>query len=220
MAGASDAVVDFGDIEDGGGARVRVPEGDYRVKIKSVKFQNSQAGNPMFVWTLVGVEGKLKGKELTEYTALTKKALWKLRDLMEATVGKAPGGQVNTRKLLDHCKKNIVGQEVGVTLQDDEYTNEKNKTFISSKIQDYISIEDLNGDAPEDDADIEDETEEDEDDLLDGMDRASLKRYIKSEDLEVKVLKSMSDDDLRAAIREAQGDEDEEEIEDVDLDEL
>lgn len=224
MASAANTDVDFGAIEDGGGARVRVPEGDYRVKFKGVKYETSQKGNPMFVWTIVGVEGKLKGKELKEYTALTAKALWKLRDMLEAVVGKAPGGKVNTRKLLDYCKKNVIGQEAGVTLEDDEYVDDKGKSHISSKIKDYISLDDLSGEAPEDDDDIEDETEEDEDDLLDDMDRASLKKYIKAEDLDVKVLKSMSDDDLRAAIRDAQGDddedEDEEEIEDVDLDEL
>ena len=228
MAGAANTEVDFGAIEDNGGGRVRVPEGNYRAKFKSVAYSTSQAGNPMFTWVLVGTEGKLKGKELKEYTALTAKALWKLRDMMEATIGKAPGGKVNTRKLLDYCKKNMIGQEVGVTLEDDEYVDDKGKSHISSKVSDYLSLEDLNGEAPEGDIEDEDDTEDDveesdEEDLLEGMDRASLKKYIKAEDLDVKVLKSMSDDDLRAAIREAMGDdedEEEEEIEDVDLDEL
>lgn len=223
MAGAANTDVDFGAIEDNGGGRVRVPEGNYKVKFKSVTFGNSQAGNPMFTWILVGTEGKLKGKELKEYTALTPKALWKLRDMMEATIGKAPGGKVNTRKLLDHCKKNMVGQTVGVTLEDDEYVDDKGKSHISSKVSDYLSLEDLSDEVPEDDAEVEDEDDdtEDDDDLLDGMDRAALKKYIKAEELDIKVLKSMSDDDLRSAIREAAGDDDEEEeIEDVDLDEL
>lgn len=225
MAGAANTEVDFGAIEDNGGGRVRVPEGNYRVKFKSVTYGTSQAGNPMFTWVLVGTEGKLKGKELKEYTALTTKALWKLRDMMEATTGKAPGGKVNTRKLLDHCKKHMVGKEVGVTLEDDEYVDDKGKSHISSKVSDYLSLEDLSDDVPEDDAEIEDDEEsEDEDDLLEGMDRSELKKYIKAEDLDVKVLKSMSDDDLRAAIREAMDDDEDEEedevIEDVDLDEL
>lgn len=222
MAGAANTDVDFGAIEDNGGGRVRVPEGNYKAKFKSVTFGNSQAGNPMFTWILVGTEGKLKGKELKEYTALTPKALWKLRDMMEATLGKAPGGKVNTRKLLDHCKKNMVGKEVGVTLEDDEYVDDKGKSHISSKVSDYLSLDDLSDEVPEDDVEDEDDETEDDDDLLDDMDRATLKKYIKAEQLDIKVLKSMSDDDLRAAIREAagDGDDDEEEIEDVDLDEL
>lgn len=276
-ASASTTEVDFDDIEDGGGggSRTHVPEGDYKAKIKSVAFKTSQSGNPMFVWEIVGVDSKLNGKGLTEYTALTKKALWKLRDLMEATVGKAPGGKVNIRKLLDYCRKNVVGKEVVVTLEDDEYVNEKGKTFVSSKIKDYTSIKDYDSDADdvedEDDADVEEddndlsdmsrvelknhikdnslditvkksmtdddirvaisdlteddeeeETEEDEDeeDSLGALDRAGLKALIKKNSLGVVVKKSMSDDDIREAMRSASSDDDEEEIEDVDLDEL
>lgn len=233
MASASTKEVDFGAIEEGGGARVRVPEGDYPAKVKSVKFATSQSGNPMFIWEITGTDGKAKGKTFKEYTALTAKALWKLRDLMEATIGKAPGGKVQTKKLLDYCKKNVVGKPLGITVEDDEYTDDKGKTFISSKIRDYLSIDDLNSDPPEDDDELEDEDDaeveddeedEDDDDGLDDLDRAGLKKHIKSEGLDVTVKKSMSDDDIREAIRAAAGDEDddeeEEEIEDVDLDEL
>lgn len=224
MASSSTAV-DFGAIEEGGGARVKVPEGDYRAKIKSVSFATSQGGNPMLIWIIEGTEGKFKGKELKEYTALTAKALWKLRDLMVAATGKAPGGKVEIRPLLAHCKKNVVGKEIGVTLGDDEFTNDKGKTFVSSKIQDYLDVDDV-GSSKTDDDGVEDEDDEteDEDDGLGDLDRAGLKKHIKSEGLDVKVLRSMDDDALRAAIREATGgddDEDEEvEIEDVDLDSL
>ncbi len=221
---ASNDVIDFTDIDDSGGSgKVRVPEGDYKVKVKAVKFATSQAGNAMFVWTMVGTEGKLKGKELTEYTPLTKKALWKLRDLLEAAGAKVPT-KAKVKPLLQHCQKNVVGAEIGVTLEDDEYVNDKGKTFISSKISDYISMDDFDSDADdvEDEDDEDDVEDEDDDDGLDEMDRTELKKHIKSESLDVTVKKSMSDDDLRAAIREASGDddEDEEEIEDVDLDEL
>ena len=214
-AAASSTEVDFDDIEDGGGgSRTHVPEGDYKAKIKSVAFQTSQSGNPMFVWKIVGVDGKLKAKELTEYTALTKKALWKLRDLMEASVGKAPGGKVNIRKLLDYCRKNVVGKEIVVTLEDDEYVNDKGKTFVSSKIKDYTSIEDYDSDA--DDAEDEDADEvEEEDSDLGGMSRVDLKKHIKDNELDITVKKSMTDDDIRTAIKDlTEDDAEEEETED------
>lgn len=216
----SSAAVDFGAIEEGGGARVKVPKGDYRAKIKAVSFATSQGGNPMFIWIIEGTEGKFKGKELKEYTALTSKALWKLRDLMVAATGKAPGGKVEIRPLLAYCKKNVVGKEIGVTLGDDEYTNDKGKTFVSSKIQDYLDVGDVGSSKTDDD--VEDDDTDDEDDGLDEMTRVQLKAHIKSEGLDVKVLRSMDDDALRAAIREATGgdDDEDEEIEDVDLDEL
>lgn len=218
MANTSSMMVDFDDIEEGGGARVRVPAGDYRAKIKAVSFATSQGGNPMFIWIIVGTDGKFKGKELKEYTALTKKALWKLRDLMEAAGVPTPKKQASVKALLDYCKKHVVGKELGVTLGDDEFTNDKGKTFVSSKIQDYINAEDLDSgdDAEEDDDDVEDE--DDADDGLDEMNRAELKAHIKAEKLDVKVVKSMDDDAIRTAIRAAS--DDEEEVEDVDLDDI
>lgn len=61
--------------------------------------------------------------------------------------------------------------------------------------------------------DEEEEDDEDEEDEFDGMDRAALKKYIKSEEVDVTVKKSMSDDDIREAIRAEVGDDEEEEPE-------
>jgi hypothetical protein len=79
-------------------------------------------------------------------------------------------------------------------------------------------------------SDEEDEEEEDESEVdLSELNRTHLKKFIKDNELDVTVKKSMSDDDLRAAIAEAIGgsddeEEDEEEEEDgeeeVDLSEL
>lgn len=231
-ANASSAVVDFGAIEEGGGGTsFRVPEGDYKFKVAKVEYATSAAGNPMFIWTFKGVDGKVKGKELKEYTALTPKALFKLRDLLTALAGKAPGGKVNTKKLLDVCKK-LVGEELGITLADEEYTNDKGKTFISSKGQDFVSLDELSDEDPddvedEDDDDVEDEDDDSdetdaEDDPLADLDRAGLKAHIKANKLDIKVTKSMTDDAIREAIAAAGEDDDdeEEEIEDVDLDDL
>lgn len=59
----------------------------------------------------------------------------------------------------------------------------------------------------EDDSDEESEDEDDEDadddDQFADMDRTALKKYIKAESLDITVKKSMSDDDIREAIREA-----------------
>lgn len=69
-------------------------------------------------------------------------------------------------------------------------------------------------DEDEDDSD-EDDSDSDDDDELDGLDRSELKKYIKENELEVTVKKSMSDDDIREAIRAAQkSDEDDEDGDD------
>jgi hypothetical protein len=62
--------------------------------------------------------------------------------------------------------------------------------------------------------------EEEDDDLdLDGMDRTALKALIKAEGLDVRVLKSMTDDDLRRAIVAAWPEDEEEDEEEEDEEE-
>lgn len=60
----------------------------------------------------------------------------------------------------------------------------------------------------------EDDAEEAEGDEFDDMDRSELKKYISKNGLEISVKKSMSDDDLREAIRAASKDEDADEADD------
>lgn len=72
---------------------------------------------------------------------------------------------------------------------------------------------------PEEDDDDEDDSDEDsEDDELDDLDRSELKKLIKEKGLDITVKKSMSDDDLRDAIREklkeAEDDSDDDDDED------
>lgn len=67
---------------------------------------------------------------------------------------------------------------------------------------------------PEEEEDDEEETEEEEDedegDQFEEMDRSALKAYIKENELDITVKKSMSDDDIREAIRAEVGEEEEE----------
>ena len=80
--------------------------------------------------------------------------------------------------------------------------------------------EDEPEDNTEEDSDEEDDEEEESGDEFDKLDRSALKKYIVDNDLEISVKKSMSDDDIRDAIRSAKSsapdvdDEDEDEEED------
>ena len=66
---------------------------------------------------------------------------------------------------------------------------------------------------PEEDEDEDDDEDsddsDDDDDELDDLDRSELKKFIKDKGLDITVKKSMSDDDLRDAIREKMKDSDE-----------
>ena len=82
------------------------------------------------------------------------------------------------------------------------------------------SSDDTDDEEDEDGEDDEDEDEDDEEsDEFDEMERDDLKKYIKKNKLDIRVTKTMSDDDLRDAIREkvnASDDEDGEDDEDED----
>jgi len=156
--------VDFTDVPEGGG-RTRVPEGDYKVRVKAVKPERSKSDNSMLVWTFEGVEGKLKGKSITDYTPLTAKALWKLRNLLNAMGIKVPPKKIG----LD--PKKLVNRELGITLVDDEYEGR-----TSSKVADYLDLDALTGDDVDDEEDEEtedtddDEESDDDDDEKDSDD--------------------------------------------------
>lgn len=217
--------VDFSNVKEGGGG-VRMPENDYHLKIASVKEDISEkSGNPMLVIQFGFVDkkaAKKAGGTIRENFVLQEKSLWKLRDLLEAVGVKVP------KRTVQIPIKKLVGKELGGTIVDDEPYNGR----IKSKIADYMTLDDFESGAvdDEDEEDLDDDTDDDDDDEadLDGMDRSELKAYIKEQELDVTVKRSMSDDDIREAIQEEEGDDedsdddddDDEDIEDLDLDDL
>ena len=84
----------------------------------------------------------------------------------------------------------------------EEDSEPKKKTAVKKAVKKaYAKSED---DEEEEKDEAEDEEEDDEDgDEFDSMDRVALKKYITANGLEISVKKSMSDDDLRNAIRAA-----------------
>lgn len=94
--------------------------------------------------------------------------------------------------------------------EEEEEEKPKKKSTSKSKKKDEEEEEEEEEENEEDEKEEEEEEENEEDDGLDDMDRNELKKFIKEKGLEVSVKKSMSDDDLRAAIREALDDDGEE----------
>lgn len=164
MAKPKTVTIDFTKEEEGsGGARPRYPEGDYVVKIKGARYMTSKdKATPGIELKLVIVSGvggdKYKGKPLTENLWLTPKSLSRVRGLLEVLGMKVPKKKVN----LDLNK--LIGKDVGITLEDDEYKNERTgKSRVSSRAAwDFLAAEDVNADADEDDD--EDSDDEDSDD--------------------------------------------------------
>lgn len=218
---AGTVVAEFGheEAKGGGGRNPRIKEGDYIAKIVDAKQEESNAGNQMITWKFKIIKGKYKGKVMTGRTTLTPKALFMLRNLLEALGKEVPEKTVKVKY------KEYIGETVGITVEDGEYNNKP-----VSEVNDFFDPDqgpEEDEDDDEDDEDLDDDDDEDEDDEsdLDDMDRKELKAYIKENELDVKVKKSMDEDDIREAITEAEdGDDDDEddddEMDEVDLDEL
>lgn len=220
--GAGVIVAEFGheDAKGGGGRNPRIKEGDYIAKIIDAKQEESNAGNQMITWKFKITKGKYKGKVMTGRTTLTPKALFMLRNLLEALGKEVPEKTIKVKY------KQYIGETVGITVEDGEYNNKP-----TSEVNDFFDPDqgpdEDEDDEDEDDEDLDDDEDEDEDESdLDDMDRKELKAYIKEQELDVKVTKKMDEDDIREAITEAEGDEDDDEEDDddemdeVDLDEL
>lgn len=156
-------VADFSKVTEGGG-RIHVKPGDYKVKIAKAEFGESQAGNPMITLTYQLLDGPKKGKTIKDRFALTEKAMWKLYNMLVALGKKVPKKKVNLKPA------EWVGEELVVTLEDDEYDGK-----MYSSVADYINVEDYDPDTADDededeDEDEEEDEEEDEDEDLDELD--------------------------------------------------
>lgn len=123
-------------------------------------------------------------------------------------------------------KKKSVKKVTKKSVEDEEEEDEENeetddeeeeKPAKKSSKKPAKKVEEEEDDEEEEETEENEEEEDDEegDDGLDDMDRNQLKKYIKDNDLEITIKKSMSDDDIREAIRDAQseGNDDEEEEE-------
>ena len=204
------------DVEDG----VQAPVGIYRAKVRSVDGPKpSSNGNPMLE-VVFDLTHDASGKRLKDSFA----PLWyypilehdhpfvqaRLKEFLLA-FGLKPKGTLDTDK--------IVGASVQLKLKSDTDQDGEYRPKVAKVMALAEPDESEDEDEPEDEDDGEPEDAEDEELDLDELSRAELKALIKEEGLDIRVLKSMSDDDLREAIAEAMEAEDEDEPEDEDEDE-
>lgn len=161
-ASGSGVTVDFGEVESRGGkkssgGRKHYPEGDYAVKVKSAKFGHSgDKETPRLEVTFVFTGTKLKGKEIRDDLYLTPKALWRLRQTLEALGLNVPSKKVK----VDPDK--LKGRACAITIEDDEYDGK-----LQSRVNDIYSLDEFDsdaGDIEEEDDEEEEEDDEDEDD--------------------------------------------------------
>lgn len=104
----------------------------------------------------------------------------------------------------------------------EEDSEPKKKTAVKKAVKKAYAKSEEDEEEEKDEADDEEEDEEEENDEdgdeFDSMDRVALKKYITENGLEISVKKSMSDDDLRNAIRAAAKSDDADEADDEEED--
>jgi len=95
-----------------------VPAGAYAARIVDYEFRDSQAGNEYINWVLeiVSDEAALAGRKLYVNTTLTPESLWRLKQFIEAALGK----EIPSEEF-DFDPAELVGKTVLCTVKNREY---------------------------------------------------------------------------------------------------
>lgn len=142
--------MDFTNVKDGGNFnKKRQQSGDYRAKIVKVEDTTKKDDTSVKMWLFHIQVGSGTYPYYCTYTA--ENQLWKIRNLFIAAGINVP----KKRVAIDPNK--VVGREIGVTLEDDEYDGKKQSNIAST-----FPTSELTGDAPDgaEDDDDEDDVEE------------------------------------------------------------
>jgi hypothetical protein len=148
-------VVDFSDTESRGGKKggrsAHLPEGDYTAKVKEAAFGHSSEK-----WVITGPNSS-KGKTIRDSLWLSDKALWRVRQTLEALGLQVPSKKVKVNP------KSMIGKEAAITLEDEEWEGK-----VRSRIVDCFALaeyEELTESGEEElDEDEEDEEEDETED--------------------------------------------------------
>lgn len=191
---ASKRKLDFRGVKDRSGFRTKhFPEGEYLGKVLEVGDHESDNGEG-WVFTI-----QVRNARFPYYVmTYDKKQLWKVRNLFVAAGMQVP------KKLLAVDPNKVVGKQIGVVLEDDEYEGR-----IRSAIADVIPVKDLEEAADGDfDEDADEEVDEDEIEEEEDEEPEPPKKKVKK----------------KASKKKAEEDEDEEvddeELEELEVDEL
>jgi len=156
-----------------GGRASHIPPGDYLAKAVSSEVRKTDAGSKYISWRFQVVDPKkYKGKTLYDRTSLKTNALWNLRNLINAAVGKNIAG-----KVVNFDAEVCYGKTLMVTVEDDEYEGK-----VRSQIVDYQPKKNYKANGA--DADEEEDDEEEEEDEYDEEEEEEGEEEDEDEDLE------------------------------------
>lgn len=157
--------IDFGGVDKEirrGGRAVRIPEGDYILKIvEAEEATGERSGAKYLRWTFQVADGEHKGKRLRMNTSLKPDALWNLRNLIHAALGKNVAG-----KAVNFDPETLYGKIVGGAVEDNEF-NDRITSQVASVFPKDEATPAEDADEEEEEEDEEEEEEEDDDELED-----------------------------------------------------
>jgi hypothetical protein len=133
----------------------RVPDGDYLVKIMDASMrENEDTGSRgINIRAQIVKPRQFAGKTQYGYCSLKKEALWNLRNLINASMGRNVAG-----KTVDLDLGKFKDKIVGAVIEEDEYQGK-----VRSRISTWFPRDEFEeSDDEEDDEDVEDEEDEDE----------------------------------------------------------
>jgi hypothetical protein len=157
-------VVDFSDTESRGGKKggrsAHLPEGDYTAKVREAEFgHSSEKETPgiMMTWLITG-PNSAKGKTIRDSLWLSDKALWRVRQTLEALGLQVPSKKVKVNP------KSMVGKEAAITVEDEEYEGKVRSRIVDCfSLAEYEQLEESSDDELDEADDDEDEADDDED---------------------------------------------------------
>lgn len=124
MAKASKRVLDMTNVKDRGPYNPkRMPEGDYLATILSVVEEESKNGNDMWVYAIQLSDNKTC--VYPHHCVLDPDSLWKVRNLFMAAGIEVPKKRMNVNP------ERIVGEEIGISLEDDEYEGREKSVIVN-----------------------------------------------------------------------------------------
>lgn len=184
--GGEAVVVDFSDTESRGGKKsgrsAHLPEGDYTAKVQAAKFDHSSdKGTPgIFVTWVVTSPKKYQGKTLRDPLWLSDKALWRVRQTLEALGVEVPSKKVKVNP------KTMVNKEAAITLEDEEYEGKVRSRVVDCfSLEEYSELQAAAGTDLDEDEDEDEESEDEEDEEEDDEDEEETDEDEEIEDVDL-----------------------------------
>lgn len=149
-----------------GGRAAHVPEGDYLFKVVKHEVRKTKDGSGKYIsWQVQCVTKKYKGKTIYHITSLKPDALWNLRNLIHACLGRNVAG-----KVVEFDPTSLYGKIFAGTTEDDVYEKEDGKEVVKSVLVDLRPKDELEDDDEDEDEEEEDDEEDDDEDEEDSED--------------------------------------------------